>query len=284
MVQEPRKHTIEESVATTIISQRFNCVVWGAIIAGVIMIIVVQLFMALLGSGFGLTTVNVREEDNLKALGVGAVVWWIISGIIAYYIGGWVTGRMAGIPRRLDGVLHGLLAWGSTTILTFLFLTSTMGALIAGSLGLLKSGGQAVSSVAPAVSGTLKEALPLDDIRNEVRHQLQQRNGSQNMVEPVMTAIAGLATTNNEEEQKQKIVLLLMQNTNLNENEARNLVDRWGQNMETTKQKAQDAAQTASKTAGKAALASFVMLALGALAAGIGGSVGAPHWSEQEIA
>jgi hypothetical protein len=265
----------------------------------VVMVMVSQLTLALLGSSIGLSAVDLNQGNNLKTLGVGAIFWWIISGMVSFYIGGLVSGRMCGIPRRLDGIVHGLLTWGLTTILMFLFLTTTVGAMVAGGFGLLKSAGQAVSSAAPQIANTVKDVMPqqnmngLDNIRNEVRQILDQRGGGvQNPAvrDQLMNAIRGLATSDNPDAQKRQIVTLLTQNTNINEQDAINMVNRWSQSTQMIKQdiqqgvqKAQDAAESASKAAGKGAFASFAMLLLGALVAGFGGAAGAPHWSEQEI-
>ena len=64
-------------------------------------------------------------------------------------------------------------------------------------------------------------------------------------------------------------------------------IDRWARDAQAmkqeVKQKTEQVAEWASDIAGKAALASFFMLLLGAAAAGAGGAMGAPHWSEEKI-
>jgi hypothetical protein len=310
MIERYKSHVEEEKGIMPPISARFSNAVWGAIFAGVAMILVIQLGLALLGSGIGLTAIN-PGEGNLRAIGIGALIWWMISGLIAFYVGGWTAGRLAGIPRQGDGVLHGLLTWAVTTLLMFLFLTTTIGAIIGGGFGLLKSGGQAISKVAPQVApqiGAAGGALPsagnlpagdeINTIRTEVHQLLQQGGNASAMAEAqIMGAVGILASQppENQENQKQQVVTMLMNNTNLTPEQARADVDRWAQSAQFVKEdmrqgmeniggKVQNAAETASNAAGKGALASFVMLALCGFVAGIGGSVGAPHWSEEEVA
>ena len=86
---------------------------------------------------------------------------------------------MAGIPRKLDGMLHGLIAFSVTTIFTFLFLTTSLGTVISGGFGLLNSGAQAASStsssgMAPQMVDAAKGIVPpettngIDNTRNEI--------------------------------------------------------------------------------------------------------------------
>src|SRR4051812_12764045 len=104
VMQKNYKHTLEEPVASTVISYRFSHVVWGAVIAGMFVIMVTQLTLATLGSSIGLSMLNVTGGNNVKSVGIGAVIWWLLSGCVAFYMGGLVSGRMAGIPRRSDGL------------------------------------------------------------------------------------------------------------------------------------------------------------------------------------
>jgi hypothetical protein len=288
MYREKNKHILEEPVAATVISHRFSHTVWGAVFAGVIMAIVTQMLLALLGSSIGLAALNVGSAENVKEIGIGAVTWWIISGAIALYFGGWVSGRMAGIPRAIDGMLHGLLSWGVATILMFAFLTTSLGVMIAGSFGLLKAGGSAVSSVAPKIAETFNNNPNLKNDVDQILRQQGANPSNQAALEQQLTSAVGtLMLTDNPDAQKQQIVNILVQNTNMSPADARNSVDRWAQNAQKmkqeTQQKAMGAAETASKTTSKAALASFAMLLIGAVCAGWGGVVGSPHWSQQEI-
>jgi hypothetical protein len=266
---------------------------WGAIFAGVVMVMVIQLSLALLGAGIGLTAVN---PDNAKAIGIGAITWWMLSGLVAFYFGGWAAGRLAGIPSRTDGILHGLITWGATTLIMFIFLTSTVGALIGGGFGLLKSGGQAVAQAAPQVAGVVGDAVGQSDtgnaLNNSIRQNLQARGippeNLDNITGQVGSELAVLATQApaDQEAQKQVIINTLVSNSNMSPAEARSQVDQWSQQGQQVKQevqgKAQEVAGKASDVAGKGALASFAMLFLTAIAAGLGGFAGTP-WPEERV-
>lgn len=157
---------------------------WGAVFAGLIVAVMVSLILSLLGMSIGLGTVNPMEEANpFGGLGLGAAIWWVVSSLIALFIGGWVAARMAGVPKRFDGALHGVLAWGLVTLLTFYFLTTTIGRLVGGVSSLVGQGlsmaGQGVASMAPEAAGQVQERLQeqgitLDALKEEAQVMLRQ--------------------------------------------------------------------------------------------------------------
>ncbi|RYY08132.1 MAG: hypothetical protein EOO36_24060, partial [Cytophagaceae bacterium] len=51
---------------------------WGAIFAGTVLAIVLQLALSLLGLGIGLGTIDPLTEQNpMAGIGTGAAIWWI---------------------------------------------------------------------------------------------------------------------------------------------------------------------------------------------------------------
>jgi hypothetical protein len=140
---------------------------WAAVFAGVILAMVVQLLLSMLGTGIGMSTVDPLQGETPggRALGLGAGIWWAVSSLIALFIG-WVAAHLAGIPRTVDGVLHGLLTWGLSTLMTFYLLSTAVGSMIGGGFklagGVASTAAQTVAAVAPeaadAVSDQLKDA------------------------------------------------------------------------------------------------------------------------------
>lgn len=157
---------------------------WAAVVAGVVIVLVTQLLLSLLGLGIGASTINPITEENATAgLGIGAGVWFIILSLLALFAGGWVSGRLAGIPRKTDAMLHGLLTWGLATLLLFYFLTSTIGGLIGGTFRVLGSGLSAATTgaaaAAPSVAGAARQQLEesgvdVSGVRDQIAHLLRQ--------------------------------------------------------------------------------------------------------------
>lgn len=157
---------------------------WGAIFAGALLAIVLQLALSLLGLGIGLGTIDPLTEQNpMAGIGIGAAIWWIVTLLGSLYLGATVASRLAGMPRPTDGLLHGLLTWAVVTMLTFYLLTTAVGRLIGGVTGVagraLSGMGSGLAAVAPgagdAIKGELKDqGIDLNDLKHQARLLLRQ--------------------------------------------------------------------------------------------------------------
>lgn len=157
---------------------------WGAILAGVVITLVTQLLLSILGLGIGASTINPATEQNpMTGFGTGAGIWFAVTTLISLFAGGWVAGRLAGIPRAIDSLLHGLLTWGLATLLIFYLLTTTVGSLIGGTFRVLGSGLSAVTSgavaAAPQIAGAVQNqaaqnGIDVSSIRREIETTLRQ--------------------------------------------------------------------------------------------------------------
>lgn len=124
---------------------------WGAVIAGTLLTLALMFMLNLLGLSLGLTQINPEYgEDSASAgtLATGAAVWIMVSNLIALFIGGWAAAYFAGIPEQLDGLLHGLMVWAVSGIITVLFVTSGVGRLMSGFAGLVSNGLNIAGSLA----------------------------------------------------------------------------------------------------------------------------------------
>ena len=139
---------------------------WGALFAGAVTAIVVQLLLTLLGLSIG--AASVESLQNVGAgLGIGAGIWLAVSMIIAMFCGGWVAARTAGIPRKTESILHGGLSWGVTTVAVLLMVGTALGNLL----------GAAVSTVTNLVSVDVGGGVP--PIVEQFQQQVQQQGGGQ---------------------------------------------------------------------------------------------------------
>jgi hypothetical protein len=116
---------------------------WGAVLAGVVVGVSVQLVLTLLGIATGLTATDLAEGETM---GMGPLLWAGFSMLVAAFVGGYVAARMSGLKRKADGVLHGAVSWAVTTILFASLATSVGGTLVSGvfsNMGQLARGGSA---------------------------------------------------------------------------------------------------------------------------------------------
>lgn len=122
---------------------------WGAVFAGLVIAIAVQIVLTLLGAAIGFAAWEPGE--SARGLGIGAGIWAILSVLISLFLGGVTTGRLAGILTRKDGALHGILLWGLSTIVTVWLLASGVTALAGGAFRM-------VGGVLGAASGAAAQA------------------------------------------------------------------------------------------------------------------------------
>src|SRR4051812_13856075 len=86
----------------------FSAISWGAIFAGVVVGLSINLLLNLLGIAAGLMSVDVASGRLPGANApMWAAIWNGISMLIAAFAGGYVAARMSGLKRRSDGILHG---------------------------------------------------------------------------------------------------------------------------------------------------------------------------------
>lgn len=115
----------------------FPVIRWGAVLAGVAVGISAQLVLTLLGIASGLSLSSVAAVEGPAT---GALIWAGLSMLIAALIGAYVAGRMSGLKRKTDGVLHGVVTWAVTTLLFVFLATSAGGSLLSGLFSSLNPG------------------------------------------------------------------------------------------------------------------------------------------------
>ena len=162
---------------------------WGAVFAGLAVAIGVQIALSLLGLGIGASTINpaAGQAPSANGFGIGAGVWLLVSTLLAIFAGGWVAGRVAGMPLRLDAALHGLVVWAITTIVTLWLLTTALGAIFSGATAILGKtlslGASAVQSASPAISSAVggqlqKNGISLGTLSDQVTKTLAETGDS----------------------------------------------------------------------------------------------------------
>jgi hypothetical protein len=120
---------------------------WGAIVAGLVIATALQLVLSTLGAAVGLAAFD--PNSSAKSFGVGTALWAVLSLLVALFLGGSTTGRLAGVLSRTDGFLHGALLWALSTLLTLWLLSRGVGA-VAGTT--FRALGNVVGATAGAVA------------------------------------------------------------------------------------------------------------------------------------
>ena len=161
-----------------------NKISWGAILAGVVVSLVVMLVLNLLGIGIGLASINpVTEQSPFSGVGTGAIIWWVVSNLIAIFAGGYTAARLSGIPIPIIATFHGVLSWCLYTLVSFWLLTTAVGNIVSGvGSAVSQTLSAAGSGISSAMSGGQNGAsqsdqssgLNLNQVTSEVQQILRQ--------------------------------------------------------------------------------------------------------------
>ena len=258
---------------------------WGAVFAGVVIAVAVQLVLGILGAGIGLTMVDPVEGTTPGAagFGIGAGIFWLITTVIALGAGGYAAARVAGVHDRFDALVHGLVVWGVTLILTLYLLTSVVGGIIGGAFrtvgAVAGAAGSSVGAAAPAAASVA--GIDKQDVRSEAAAYLSDapNDPAQMTPEQAQTAIAkelpAMARGGAEGQQAEaRVVDIVAAQRKISREQAQAQVTRAKQQFVQAKDKTVETAKVATdKAAGAAAGTSFMLvlaLLIGAGAAGFG--------------
>lgn len=140
----------------TVITPARSRTSWGAIFAGVIVAIALQLLLVMLGLAVGAAAIDPQASNPFAGIGVGSVIWLALSGVASIFAGAYVTGRLSGAVNRSDGGLNGLVVW-ALFLVVGLFVAGSGAAGVVG--GVYSFGKQGVSAASQADSGVLEDIV-----------------------------------------------------------------------------------------------------------------------------
>ena len=166
---------------------RLAPVSWPAIFASLAVGISVMLLLTLAGVAVGVSVVD-AGIDGPHAITMGAATWQTISMLVAAIVGGYVAARLSGLRRTADGVLHGAVSWGATTVLYAALATTALGTLTAGMFGLLAP----VATERSAPAGTSPGSVGVGD-RDEALRTLESVGLSAEQARIVIDQLTGTA-------------------------------------------------------------------------------------------
>jgi len=268
-----------------------NRIAWSAVLAGVVIALVTQLILNMIGIGVGLSTVDpaagAGENPSATSLSIGAGIWFVLSGVIASFAGGYAAGRLAGKPKESTSGWHGLTAWALTTLVIFYLLTSTVGGLLGGAYNTVAS---ALGGVGSTAQTALQAAAPslgqVSDPFSAIENQIRSATGGNDPAALRDAAVAAMrAAVTGDQAQAQaardRAAQALARAQGIPEDQARAQVQQYEQQyrqaLDQARQMATQAADTATTGVSRGALLASVALILGAIAGWFGGRTGTVH-------
>lgn len=238
---------------------------WAAVIGGAVVAVAISLILLALGTGAGLSSISPWASAGASAATVRttAIVWLIVSQIIASAMGGYLAGRLRTkwVNVHTDEVYfrdtaHGLLVWAVGLVITAAFLASAATSM---------AGGVAETSVS-AHSTADPNAYFVDALFRSDAPAMDQNDA-------VVRAEAGSILANGLRQQdiaaadKSYLAKLVAARTGLSEGDAENRVSE-------TFSEARQAADAARKAAAHLSYWTFFALLVGAFCASFAATVG----------
>lgn len=263
---------------------------WPAIFAGTIIMLITLMLLSLLGVGIGLGAINPAEEaDPMKGIGIGTLIWWVVSNLIAVFAGAYVAAHLTNVKYKLSGVFHGVLSWSLYALISFWAMTTAVGGIISGTGGMISKGLTSMGSGVSELASTVGQG-DNDKVKQMIQDAISQEQPGDTtrkefdidvaaVTQDVFFENGKLKTDVSREEVKESVA----RHSTLSEQDVERATDvivtkyeqarqQWQEVKPEVEQKAQQAAGAASK----AAIWSFVALLLGVITAGIGGKAGEP--------
>jgi hypothetical protein len=138
--------------------RRFR-VSWGAVFAGLVVAAAVNITLTLLGVAIGMGAWS--RGDEAQSFGIAALIWTVITLLVSLFIGGRITGRMAGLIDKGDSRRHGVLLWSLFTVLMLTMMAMGLGTIMGGAFSFV---GQTASG---AAAGAAQGAVQQGGVRGE---------------------------------------------------------------------------------------------------------------------
>jgi len=252
---------------------------WGAIFAGTFVTVALFLTLQILGAGIGASALDLTGSRTTSAssLGIGAAIWWFITGLIALFIGGWVAGRLGWRLSKLDRALHGLTVWSLFYVAMFLLTLTALSALVGGGLSLLGSTASAAGQAAGTTQGqqALGQALQSQGVNPQIVQQELARimGGPNQQGNPsVVAAVNDYLKSSRTPQDRQQAVQAITQATGMNEAQANQMLT----NLERAGQQARATTEKAANVTGGTLIGLAIAMLIGAVVA-ILGSLAVPE-------
>jgi hypothetical protein len=243
---------------------------WGAIFAGAVAALSLWLLFYAFGLAVGLSSVDPSDPHSVRGSGIFTGVWSGMAPLLALFVGGMVSARLAGVFTRAVGAMHGLVMWGFVTIAGAFLFFAAVGSLVAGAASMGKS-------VAQGMGGPIERmSLDWDDALAPVNERLRAEGKEAVTASQLQAAVRDSMRTSIRTRRfdRSAFEASLAENTALSRAEAQELSQRVGARLDQAVESAKLGALKAADVTGKAFWGVFGALALGLLAALAGGALG----------
>lgn len=261
-----------------------SAVSWAAVIAGAVIASAVSFMLLAGGAGLGFVSMSPWSGDGASAatLGIGAIVWMILTHIISFGVGGYLAGRLrtkwVGVhtdETYFRDTAHGFLVWALSAVVSAVLVGS---ALISAAAGTVRAGATIAAGTGAAATAAAGQALQTDrgGMPTDYVADLLLRGDQPNpagdpgatRAEAGRIVAASLAKGELDAEDRTYLARVVAAQTGVDQPTAEKRVDdvigRARQAAQQAEQTARQAADTARKAAAAFALWAFAAMLIGA--------------------
>lgn len=160
-------------------------VAWGAIFAGAAIAVALMILFATLGVGIGAGLLDPGSGGMPgSGLGIGSVMYLIVTQLIALGAGGYVAAQMSNMPGQITSALHGAAVWAIATVFLAWAAASGTGAMFGAVTSGLGSSASAAGNLGQAAipddlslpdPTELASSISFDALPEELRSSLQEK-------------------------------------------------------------------------------------------------------------
>jgi hypothetical protein len=259
---------------------------WGAILAGVVVSLVTQLFLNMLGVALGAASLApLSGGASATSLSTGAGIWLALSSILAALAGGYAAGMFSGTQNESNAGWHGLTTWALTTLLVSYLLSAAATGLLGGIGSAAKATAQGAAQVAGPALVVMTD--PFSPIEQQLR-SIASGNDPGALRDAAIAALRAALTGNELQaaEARERAAQAIARAENISIESARTQVQNYEQEyrqmLDNARQQAKQAADDAAKAVSRAALLGALGLLLGGLAGWLGGRMATGERSLRE--
>ncbi len=269
-----------------------SAVSWAAVIAGAVIAAALSLMLLAGGAGLGFVSMSPWSQDGASAttLGIAAIIWLLLTQIIAYGVAGYITGRLR--TRWVDihsdeayfrDTAHGLLVWALSAIISALVMGSAISSISSGAakLGASAASGAGAAVATAATSATQSSGMSADYFIDTLFRKDQPSPDADSgaaRAEIGRIITASLSKGEISAEDKAYVAKVIAAETGIDQNTAETRVDqaisRSKEALAQAEQTVREAADQARKAAAAFSLWTFASLLIGAFVASWMAAVG----------
>lgn len=105
----------------TVVDRRQPAIRWSAVLAGAVVAVGLWGVLQVLGIGAGLAALDPDDATSAHGAALGTGAWSIIAPLIAMFVGGYVSAKLANTYDRRVAGAHAAVMWGVTAVAGLMF-------------------------------------------------------------------------------------------------------------------------------------------------------------------